>query len=140
MIRFVLLSLCMALPAMAAEWKVSSPSEITFYVHHPMHEVVSVSKDAKGTLKFAWPTSDTADFSALVKQFVQADWKTFDSDNSSRDGNIRNFVDASKFPTITFLVTEVGDATKTANGYDVPLKGRLYVKGTKKVLETVAEV
>lgn len=121
--------------AQAEEWVVSAPSAATFYVHHPMHEVVGTSSALYGTITFAETVSngETAlDLSGLVKKFVQVDWKTFDSGNGSRDDNILKFVDATKFPTITFQVAEVGNTKKEGNAWVADLVGRLYVKGTKK--------
>jgi len=127
--------------ALADEWKVDKPSTVTLYVFHPAHDVVSVSTAPRGNLKFSLPTSGAPDFSVLKKQFIQVDWKTFDSGNDSRDGNIRNFVDAGKYGTVTFAVKSVGTATElSSQSWSVPLTGKLYVKGTKVVVETVAKI
>lgn len=122
-----------AAPAHAGPWTIASPSAITLYVDHAMHDVVSVSRSPRGTL--SWSPSEPTDVTPLVGNYIQADWASFDSGNASRDENIRTYVNARKFPTLTLKVTGVREVVQDAQGHvRATLETLLYCNGQKQAV------
>lgn len=128
-----------ALDARADDWTISSGSAITLYVDHAMHDVVAVSRSPRGTL--SWSPASPTDFTQLAGKYIQADWTSFDSDNASRDENIRTYVNARKFPTLTLKVTGVRDALQDAQGtVRVTVDALLYCNGQKHAVSAPARI
>ncbi len=124
--------LCSPGASRADTYVVAAPSTVTYYVHHPLHEVEGQSANIRGEIELF--ADNLTDFSGLSKKIVQADWQDFASENSSRDANVRKFVQASKFPTITYVVKALQLVSQSNERIQVNLKGKLYVNGNKKTV------
>jgi len=113
--------------AQTTNWKIDhAHSKIQFSVEHMViSHITGDFKSFKGTLK-----SDKKDFSDLKVMNFTIDVNSIDTDNSTRDKNLRSneFFEVTKYPNITFNSTTI--VRKEGNNY--LLKGNLTMHGVTK--------
>ncbi|MTV25218.1 YceI family protein [Nitriliruptoraceae bacterium ZYF776] len=109
----------------------ASHSRVGFTVRHlGFSKVRGAFKSFEGTITVA---EDVASSKAEVT--IQAD--SFDSGDEGRDGHVRgeDFLDVEKFPTLTFVVTDV----RHVEGNEYVVAGDLTIRGVTKPVELATE-
>jgi len=81
-------------------------SKLTYHLHHPFHEIESVSRDFSCTV-------DLSDDTTHAKIHVKASVVSFNSGNSSRDSHALEVLDAFKYPAVEFTSDSVRHEEKS---------------------------
>lgn len=133
--KTILLSVCTLLflsfpgPSFAATYKIDTDhTEITFKVKHLGISYVSGSfGEFQGTFEFDPNNVDASRTEAKIAA------KSINTRNKKRDDHLRapDFLDASKFPAITFVSKEI----KNVNGSNFTVVGDLSIHGVTKEVE-----
>ena len=123
--------------AQAQEWTVDmDASEFSFTVRHiGFFEVEGVFRQGSGALVFASATPDsstTASVSPMIVAAMELDVASVDTDNSLRDRELvsEDFLDARRYPSISFTSTSVAADSLTPNEY--LLTGVMNIYGTSR--------
>jgi polyisoprenoid-binding protein YceI len=131
------LSLALLLPALAVAepvvYKVDSDhSGVNFSVRHFVSNVPGRFKDFEGTIKHDKQNPSASSVEFTIKS------SSIDTANGDRDNHLRSpdFLDAQKFPTLTFVSKKV--AAKDADTLDVT--GDLTIRGITKEVTIPVDV
>ncbi|RMF12602.1 MAG: YceI family protein [Candidatus Dadabacteria bacterium] len=123
-------------PARAAEveWEPADSAHVTWYLHHPLHEVTSVAGDIRFLKPLRMDVAALPDALTTITELpVQIPWKAFDSGNRNRDANMLLAVKADAFPLATYVLERAEvTATVADRHWQGTFAGRLYLAGQKQ--------
>ena len=102
-------------------------STISYHMVHKLHEFTGVSRD------FTCMVDLPAD-TLRARVYVKAPVVSFNSGNSSRDGNMLTFTEAAKYPNVEF----VSDSVRPENGA-WRISGRLTFHGVRRPITFIAK-
>ena len=109
---------------------IKGESTISYHLIHKMHEVTGVSKNFKCVV-------DLAADSTKSRIFVKSAVTEFNSGNSSRDANMLEVLEATKYPYVEFMSDSVRKEGR--EGCDWRVYGRLTFHGVKKPVNFVVK-
>ncbi len=103
-------------------------SSLTYHMSHPMHEWDGISKEVDGVVQI--------DAQNLLIQKVALVCKvsSFDSKNSNRDSHLLEITEAIKYPSVSFVSTQVKD-----NGEEVEVQGKIIFHNVTKEISFKAQ-
>ena len=115
-------------------------SEALFEVDTTWHLVEGKAKDISGNVWLA----DPADFKSIQAK-ITIPVKSLDTDNSSRDENMRDVMAESQFPLIEFKLNRVKDICSPENldqsgNCNMTLEGLLNIRGVEKNISIPANI
>jgi polyisoprenoid-binding protein YceI len=114
----------MAVPAPAkVHTALKEESTLSYTLIHKMHEITGVSKNFKCLVDLGSDTSK-------ARIYVKAPVAEFNSGNSSRDANMLEVLEATKYPHVEFLSDSV--RREGREGRDWRVFGRLTFHGVKR--------
>jgi polyisoprenoid-binding protein YceI len=122
-LSFAVLALAglIAVPAQAKVYSaLKGESTLSYNLIHKMHQVTGVSKNFKCIV-------DLAEDSTKSRIYVKAPVAEFNSGNSSRDANMLETLEASKYPNVEFASDSV-----RREGRDWRVHGRLSFHGVRR--------
>ena len=124
----LLLAVCLltGIPAQAKIYTaLKDESALSYHLVHKMHEVTGVSRNFKCVV-------DLAADSSKSRVYVKTAVSEFVSGNSSRDANMLEVLEATKYPYVEFMSDSV--RREGREGADWRVYGRLTFHGVKKPL------
>ena len=103
-------------------------SSLTYHMSHPMHEWDGVSKEVDGVVQLDAQNGMIQKVAMLVKV------ASFDSKNSNRDSHLLEITEAIKYPTVSFVSTQVKD-----NGGELDVQGKISFHNVTKEVSFKAQ-
>ena len=103
-------------------------SEITYSMHHPLHDWSGTSKDVNSI------AVASADLDKVYLVVVSVPIRTFDSQNANRDSHMMEVTDALKYPNITFQSDSI-----TGTGENLNVFGKISFHGITRPVTFVAQ-
>lgn len=103
-------------------------TNLTYHMSHPMHEWDGISNDVDGVVQF------DAQNGLIQKVAMVAKVSSFDSKNSNRDSHLLEITEAIKYPSVSFVSTQVKD-----NGGDLELLGKIVFHNVTKEISFKAQ-
>jgi polyisoprenoid-binding protein YceI len=103
-------------------------SSLTYHMSHPMHEWDGISKEVDGVVQF------DAQNGLIQKVAMVAKVSSFDSKNSNRDSHLLEITEAIKFPSVSFVSTQVKD-----NGGELEVQGKISFHNVTKEISFKAQ-
>lgn len=105
-----------------------SNSSLTYHMSHPMHEWDGISKEVDGVVQFDVQSG------SIQKVALLAKLASFDSKNSNRDSHLLEITEAIKYPTVSFVSTQVKD-----NGGELEVQGKINFHNVTKDISFKAQ-
>lgn len=103
-------------------------SSLTYHMSHPMHEWDGISTDVDGVVQF------DAQNGLIQKVALVAKVSSFDSKNSNRDSHLLEITEAIKYPSVSFVSTQVKD-----NGGELEVLGKIVFHNVTKEISFKAQ-
>jgi polyisoprenoid-binding protein YceI len=103
-------------------------TSLTYHMSHPMHEWDGISKDVDGVVQF------DAQNGLVQKVALVAKVSSFDSKNSNRDSHLLEITEAIKYPSVSFVSTQVKD-----NGGELEVQGKISFHNVTKEISFKAQ-
>ncbi|MCB0688086.1 MAG: YceI family protein [Saprospiraceae bacterium] len=98
-------------------------SSIAYTMHHPLHTWTGTSKEVTSIIVWNAKENEINQVAVTVKM------STFDSQNANRDSHAMEVAEALKFPTISFVSTEI-----KPEGDSLSVSGKLNFHGIDRTI------
>ena len=103
-------------------------SSLTYHMSHPLHEWDGVSKEVDGVVQI------DAQNGLIQKVALVCKVASFDSKNSNRDSHLLEITEAIKYPSVSFVSTQVKD-----NNGELEVQGKISFHNVTKEISFKAQ-